>query len=400
MKKTLRTLLAFTLAGSMLLPLSACGKSKTGKNTDKDKKKVVSSEDSDPEADESDETDEEKKAQEDPAKSETQADDSSGKTQDENVFYTSKSAELKLKPIPGVEFDYTIFSNTSIAGDRILVRILATLKDPSMGEKLLKNDYQDMGDNLYTSLQLFDLNGKNIGSVPMDENCDFENAFALDNGEILVVTSKFNDGECRTSPSVFVISPSGEKLRELNFDVEANLYGSHVYPMKDGKIFVATEEHLFLFDSEGNLIKENQEQSLGPFMNYSEGKWYVARIAIPHTDIAAYQEVDVNTGELLDTYKSELSNSIDFANNTDCFVFTEDGIQQFLISQDTFATILSPENTDLEFTDLRNCQILPDGSMIVLNSEPNTDVMTDKTDYLRNEANRMSVAILTRVEES
>ena len=110
MKKTLRTLLAFTLAGSMLLPLSACGNSKTGKNTDKEKKKVVSSEDSDPEADESDETDEEKKAQEDPAKSETQADDSSGKTQDENVFYTSKSAELKLKPIPGVEFDYTIFS--------------------------------------------------------------------------------------------------------------------------------------------------------------------------------------------------------------------------------------------------------------------------------------------------
>ena len=397
MKKTLRTLLAFTLAGSMLLPLSACGNSKTGKNTDKEKKKVVSSEDSDPEADE---TDEEKKAQEDPAKSETQADDSSGKTQDENVFYTSKSAELKLKPIPGVEFDYTIFSNTSIAGDRILVKILASLKDASMEEKLLENHYQAMGDNLYTSLQLFDLSGKNIGSVSMDENCEFENAFALDNGEILVVTNKFNDGECRTSPSVFVISPSGEKLRELNFDVKANLYGSHVYPMKDGKIFIATEEHLFLFDSEGNLIKENQEKSLGPFMNHSEGKWYVARIALPGTDIAGYQEVDVNTGELLDTYKSELNNSIDFANNTDCFVFTEDGIQQFLISQDAFATILTPENTDLAFTDLRNCQILPDGSMIVLNSEPNRDADTDPTDYLRNDANKMSVAVLTPIEKA
>lgn len=394
MKKTLRTLLAFALAGSMLLPLSACGKSKTVKNTDKKSKKTVSAEDIDLEVDEA------QKAQEDKAQSEKQEEGSSGKTQDENAFYASKSAELKLEPIPDVEFDITVFANTSIVGDRILVRILASLKDPSMEEKLLENHYQAMGDNVYTSLQLFDLSGKNIGAVPMAENCDFENAFALDNGEILVVANKFNDGECRTSPSVFVISPSGEKLRELSFDVKANLYGSHVYPMKDGKIFIATEEHLFLFDSEGNLIKENQEKSLGPFMNYSEGKWYVAHIALPHTDIAGYQEVDVNTGELLDTYRSDREISIDLATNTDCFVFNDNGIQQFLISQDKFATILSPENTDLQFTDLRNCQILPDGSMIVLNSEPNTDVATDDTDYFRNDANKMSVAVLTPVEKA
>lgn len=394
MKKTFRTLLAFTLAGSMLLPLSACGKSKTGKKTDKKAKETVSAEDIGPEADETE------KAKDEKAQSETQEEGSSVETSNENAYYASKSAELKLEPIPDVEFDFTIFSNTSIAGDRILVKILASLKDASMEEKLLENHYQAMGDNLYTSLQLFDLSGKNIGSVPMDENCEFENAFALDNGEILVVTNKFNDGECRTSPSVFVISPSGEKLRELNFDVKANLYGSHVYPMKDGKIFIATEEHLFLFDSEGNLIKENQEKSLGPFMNHSEGKWYVARIALPGTDIAGYQEVDVNTGELLDLYKSERRISIDLANNTDCFVFTDNGIRQFLISQDDFATVLSPENTDLAFTDLRNCQILPDGSMIVLNSEPNRDADTDPTDYLRNDANKMSVAVLTPMEKA
>ena len=135
-------------------------------------------------------------------------------------------------------------------------------------------------------------------------------------------------------------------------------------------------------------------------MNHSEGKWYVARIALPGTDIAGYQEVDVNTGELLDLYKSERRISIDLANNTDCFVFNDNGIRQFLISQDDFATVLSPENTDLAFTDLRNCQILPDGSMIVLNSEPNRDADTDPTDYLRNDANKMSVAVLTPVDKA
>ncbi|MBP5491868.1 MAG: hypothetical protein J6Y08_03400 [Clostridiales bacterium] len=381
MKKSIRTLLAFALAGSMLLGLSACGNTKKDNNGTTDSKETVSSDNTD--------TEEEKD------QSDTQGTDPAPTTQQAASFYHAECAELQLEPIKDVEFGATIFSNSSIVGDRILINVIAIPKEESMEALVLENNYQSLGDGLYTSLQLFDLTGKNIATVQMDENCTFENAFALDNGEILVVTNRFDDGECISSPFVFVISPSGERLRDLTFDVSANLYGSHVYPMENGNIFVAAEGNLFLFDSEGNLINSVTESTLWPFMNYSEGKWYVAHVAPPYTEIAGFQEVDINTGELKDRYQSDTSIAYDLARNTDCYVFTERGMLQYLITEKKTKPVLSSDNTDLDFTDLRNCQILPDGSMIVLNSVPDKDVDPDTPSYFRGEANKMSVAILT-----
>ena len=395
MKSSIRTILAFVLTGSMLLPLAACNKTKTTK----DKEKTTKAEDTASD----DESTQDKEAG---SSQDTEKDEDQSKTQQANptqssqeaFYHAEECAELKLAPIADVEFDTTIFNNTSIAGDRILVNVLVSLEEKSMEEKILEKNYQTVGDNLYTSLQLFDLTGKNIATIAMDENCIFENAFAIENGEILVITHKFNDGECVTSPVVFVISPSGERLRDLTFEASANLYGAHVYPMENGNFFIAAQENLFLFDSEGTLIKQNSETSLGPFMNYCEGKWYVAHIALPYTEIGGFQEVDINTGELLQKYTSDRTISIDLTNNTDCFVFTEDGIQKYLITEDKTVPVLSPANTDLAFTDLKNCQIRPDGSMIVLNSVPNRDIDTEKTDYIGSDANKMSVARLTREE--
>ena len=397
MKSSIRTILAFVLTGSMLLPLAACNKTKTTEDT----KKTIKAEDtaSDDESTQDTEDGSTQDTEKDEDQSKTQQANPTQSSQEEEAFYHAEEcAELKLAPIADVEFDTTIFNNSSIAGDRILVNVLVSLKDKSMEEKIVEKNYQTVGDNVYTSLQLFDLTGKNIATIAMDENCIFENAFAIENGEILVITHKFNDGECVTSPVVFVISPSGERLRDLTFEASANLYGAHVYPMENGNFFIAAQENLFLFDSEGKLIKENSEASLGPFMNYCEGKWYVAHMAVPHTTIASFQEVDINTGELLEQYSSDTSISIDLANNTDCFVFTEEGIQKYLITENTTVPVLSSTNTDLAFTDLKNCQIRPDGSMIVLNSVPNRAIDTEKNDYFRSDANKMSVARLTPEE--
>ena len=399
MKTSIRNILVFVLSGSMLLPLAACSNTKTIKNTEDTKS--VEETDPDDESVQDTEDGSPQDTEEDADQSKTQKASSAQSSQDEEedaFYHAEECAELKLEPIQGVEFDTTVFNNSSIVGDRVLVNVLVSLKDESMEEKVLEKNYQAIGDNIYTSLQLFDLTGRNIATVAMDENCTFENAFAIDNDEILVIAYKFNDGECVTSPVVFTISPSGKRLRDLTFEASSNLYGSHVYPMENGNIFIAAQENLFLFDSEGKLIKENSESTLGPFMNYSEGKWYVAHMAVPHTTIASFQEVDISTGELLEQYSSDTSISIDLANNTDCFVFTEEGIEKYLITESKTVPVLSSENTDLAFTDLKNCQLLPDGSMIVLNSVPNRAIDTEKNDYFRSDANKMSVARLTREE--
>ena len=399
MKKTIRTILTLVLAGSMLLPLAACGKSK--KETTKDSEETVSAEESASDDESNQDTDGGTNPDtEDDEQSKIQKAAPTQTSQEENAFYhLEESAELALEPIPGVEFDTTIFSNASIAGDRILVKILVSLKDKSMEEKLLENNYQIIGDNVYTSLQLFDLSGKNITSIAMEENSEFENAFELANGEIFVVTNKTNDGECKSSPVVFVISPSGEKLRDVTFEANTNLYGSHVYPMENGNFFIAATGKLLLFDSEGKLIKKNVQDSLGPFMNYSDGKWYVTHLALPYLDIAGFQEVDINTGELLERYPSDKTITLDLSNHADCFVFTDKGIEKFLITEKTTVPVLSTENTDMLFAELKNCSIRPDGSMIVLNSVPNKAPGTEETDYFRSEANKMSVAKLTRTDK-
>ena len=152
-------------------------------------------------------------------------------------------------------------------------------------------------------------------------------------------------------------------------------------------------------NSEGKLIKKSVQDSLGPFMNCSDGKWYVTHLALPSLDIAGFQEVDINTGELLERYPSDKTITLDLSNHADCFVFTDKGIEKFLITENTTVPVLSTENTDMLFADLKNCSIRPDGSMIVLNSVPNKAPGTEDTDYFRSDANKMSVAKLTRTDK-
>ncbi len=400
MKKVIRSLLAVSLAACVVLPMASCGKStkKSEKNTN---------------VEDSDLSDERAEITEDPSdKGDTEgaSNKNTPKTlkanpkrtvENKSSYYNAEKAELKLAPVEGVEFATKEFTTASIVGDRILANVRVTLTDSTnMMNTLLANDYLMLDEEIFYSLQLFDLNGENICTIPMGDRCDFLRAFPMNNGEILVTTSEFNPNDCKTKPKFFVISSSGEKLRDIEFENTGSLYMLQAYPVDNGNFFISSEGVLFLFDSEGKLIKKQKDQSLGCFMNYSDGKWYVARTMPPANYIGAYQEVDVNTGELLKTYKVDEETAEALSKNKDCLIFSNTGVSQYHIGEGKSTPILSNTSADVNCAHLTNGELLSDGSMTFVNVDPDTDNDQYGTACYCHNANTMTAVKLTPADKN
>jgi len=403
MKKAIRNLLAVALTASMILPAAACKKTKNTASEESGSSEAAN-------ADASDDNDSDDGADKDAdADTDADADKATSGTLKQNPirtisaddpYYKSEYTELKLDPVEGVTFATKEFVNASIVGDRILVTVNVTLKDGSSEENLLAKNYWARDAVLYTSLQLFDLNGNCIAILPMEQDCEFQRAYEMEKDEILVMAAKYDYGECKAKPAFFVMSPSGEKIRDLQFDIKGDIYEMQAYPLDNGNIFVAARGAIYLFDAEGKLIKQNKADSLGPLMNHSDGKWYVAQMIPPYYTIGAFQEVDVNTGELKETYKVDKEIIPYLQKSTECLIFSEEGVAQFNIEQNKSTQILSPENSDIYCAHLTCGRIESDGSMLFVNAEPDKDNDKANTDCYCYYANTMSVVRLTPADKN
>ncbi|MBR3057406.1 MAG: extracellular solute-binding protein [Clostridiales bacterium] len=396
MKKVIRSLLAVTLVTGMALPVAACRKSsrKTESTT-----KVEESDPTKKTGTESN-TDKDSDTKPDQPEVKTLKANEIRTIQEDDPYYEIEKNELQLSPIPGVEFATTDFNLASIVGDKILVNVNVTLKESSDTDALFAHNYLAYDDYEFHGLQLFDMNGRNIATIPMEENCEFRRAFAMSNGEILVATDKFDYNVCKSTPYFFVISASGEKLREFKVDCNETIYNMQPYPVENGNLFIASEQKLFLFDSEGKLIKKNEGKTLGAFMNYSDGKWYVAHVAPPSYNIGAFQEVDINTGELKDSFKADTSITPYLTDSTNCLIYGEMGVQKYNIEQSTTTQVLSPMSANLNCSYLKEGQILDDNTMRFLYVVPDRDNDKFGTDCYCYFANTMSILTLKRTDKN
>ncbi len=398
MKKVIRSLLAVTLVTGMALPVAACRKSSrktesTTKVEDNDPTKETGTESN---------TDKDSDTKPDQPEVKTLKANEIRTIQEDDPYYEIEKNELQLSPIAGVEFATTDFNRASIVGDKILVNVDVTLagEDEDAIDALLSSKYLARDEYEYYGLQLFDMTGKHIATVPMEENCEFQRAFPMSNGEILVATDKFDYNECKSTPRFFVISAEGKKIRNLQYDYNETIYNMQAYPVENGNLFIAAEQKLFLFDSEGKLIKKNEEKTLGAFMNYSDGKWYVAHVAPPSYNIGAFQEVDINTGELKDSYKADTSVAPNLTQSTNCLIYSETGVQKYDIAQSKLTEVLSPMSANLNCSYLKEGQILDDNTMRFLYVEPDADNDKFGTSCYCYFANTMSILTLKRTDKN
>ena len=394
MKKMIRNLLAVAVATGMILPVTACRKSHEDSKETKETEKSEKADDADD--DDKDDADHES----DTKKNEPQTlkTNPSRKVTSDIAYFDAQTEELKLEPVAGVEFATQGFTTVSIVGDRILANVKVTLKDEDDADELLKNNYLLFDEGEYYSLQLFDLSGKNLATIPMEENCEFQRAFAMSNGDILIVADKFNYDDCKSTPKFFVITSAGEKVRDIQYDYHETIYSMQAYPLENGNLAIATEGNLFLFDSEGKLIKKISDETISAYMNYSDGKWYVSHMALPTYNISALQELDINTGELKEVYKVNDSVAPDLANNTNCLIFHEGGVSQYNVEKGESTLILSPASAGINFATLKAGQILSDDSMIFISVESDVDPSDPnaQSECYCSLSNKMSIVKLTR----
>lgn len=370
MKKTIRKICAVALATGMVLPMAAC-RSKSKKNDGKDdstsKSNVTDTADKD--------GDDGKDGDNGDTKGTDSSDDGSsrgraGKELKQNpvrtlgaddAYYTTTTAELKVKVPDDRQIERTQFNELTSAGGLILANVFVNIVIPDdvqkeMNSMDLNNDktyerYLEMqAEYCYNSLQIFDMDGNNLNAIKLGEDTQFHRAFDIGNGEILVVTHVMDWSTCVSVPYLFVINSKGEKVRDFELEGASKLNHMQVYYVENGNLLVSCEGKFYLFNNQGKKINEVEKKDLNGQMLYDNGKWYAVYM---FGNTPAIQEVDVNTGELVGKefgVNKEFFNSLH--DRYDSYSFDVSGVQKLDLANGTMTPVLSWQDTDLSFTAL------------------------------------------------
>ncbi|MBO4687146.1 MAG: extracellular solute-binding protein [Clostridiales bacterium] len=340
MKRITRSTLAFLLTANIVMSLTACGKKKGT-----DDQGAVSGTD----------------AEGNPVVYQLSDTKSGHIIEASDPYYNINRSEIKINKPEDKEIYYSYINSHVVVGDRILCSIFAEYVKPDDVQKELDSlDYNDpeqsqrMMDIWYeysgNSMQLFDLEGNYIADLDMPSDVDFIGAYSGNDGEILVVGSKFNYGDCTAKPLLFVISPSGEKLRDIPLNVSSDLLSDvRVYATAEGNYLLACTGRFYLLDSEGNVIHEEVNSGLCCTMYCSGGKWYALVPEFTGNGEEAYvQEIDTETGALVgDRIKSDNVIFQVVQGDRDCFLLNANGIERFDIESQTKIPVLAWKDTDV-----------------------------------------------------
>ncbi len=330
-------------------------------------------------------------------------------------FFDAKISELKVKVPTGKDILYTEFTSAYAVGDRILANVHIEYKKPLEVEKEMNNlnlddekqqkRYMDIW-NEYSvnSMQLFDLEGNNISSVELDKGCEFSNAYSLDNGEILVVTTKVNMNDCTAQPSLTVLSSSGEKLREITLDANEALSGARVYVADNGKILLASNKKISVMDPQGKLINSIESPNFDGTMLCSGGKWFAVMPQYEQEDLAVYvQEVDLNEGKL--TGQKIKSDNVVLGlvqGKSDCFLLNSNGIEKYDLLDGTRTTTFSWKDTDLNSSaiQMEGGSIESEDHLVFFKMELDKEIARTDMDQKAGIGNKMSIVSLTRADKN
>ena len=342
MKKITRNTLAFALATSMILPLTSCGKKK-----EKDGNSVSG----DPDTKGS-------------STSFQLTDTKSGHIiAADDPYYNITKSEIKIHAPEGKEIYYSSVENHIIVGDRILASVFCEYVKPESVEKELESiNYddpaqsqraQDIWDEYSgNSIQLFDLDGNYINSLEFSANTQFCGAYSGNNGEILIVASEYDLKDCTAIPKLFVISPSGEKVRDINIQVSEPLYDVRVYALPNGNFMMASIGHLYLMDKDGNILSDESNPDLCGTLYCSGGTWYAMTPRYNGDGEELYiQEIDTETGKLTgNPIKSDSNLYRLIQGETDCFLSSANGIEKYDLATSTSTPVLAWKDTDVNST--------------------------------------------------
>jgi len=400
MKKVFRNLCAVALAAGMLLPITACSsknknsggsgqESETGKNSGYEDHRESSG----------------KKTGEVRKLSKNQ----SRVIKETDPYFKTTIAELKPQTPEGKEIESAAFQDTFVVGDCVLANIhyelkkaedvQAELNDMNLSDPSQWDRYQQIWDeHSYNSLQLFDLNGNNLATIPMDAEFSLNQAFPIGNDEILVVTHKMDWEDCTSVPKIFVISTSGKKLRDIDLGIDETLDHMKAYIADNGNLILSGRNKFYLFDQKGNLINKVEEQNLEGTMYCSNGKLYAA-ISYGQSDFCSFKEVDTKEGKLIgEAISIDQKDYIGLNSNMDCLIFSSNSVEQYDIVNGTRKELVTSVSADVNCAALIGGKVYSDDHMILIKEDRDEEAVRYDI-YCSNENyNKMSIVTLDRAE--
>ena len=160
-------------------------------------------------------------------------------------------------------------------------------------DKQLEKYNKTFDDYFERSLQIFNMNGEFLSSLPLDDSTEFIGAYPGANDEILIVCSKMNIADCSAKPVLFVISKTGEKLRDINVTVDGDLVGLSIHALENGNYILSGYGCIYLVNAEGKQIAKVEDPNFTGIVLCSGGKWY------DFTDEALVDKVFGDTAKLM-----------------------------------------------------------------------------------------------------
>lgn len=402
MKKTTRTLIAMALAAQMTVSLTACGS----------KKKDDSSGSAAGSGSGSTSTG---AASGDTAGAKTVSSGSGRIVQESDPYFNVNANKLQANINKEREVRYSDQNAHCIAGDLVISEVFVDYKMPDDVQKEL--DSLDLNDDkqlekynkafdeyFERSLQIFNMNGEFLSSLPLDDSTEFIGAYPGTNDEILIVCSKMNMADCSAKPVLFVISKTGEKVRDINVTVDGDLVGLSIHALDNGNYILAGIGCIFLVNSEGKQIAKIEDPNLTGIVLCSGGKWYAATMRITADgETAQIQELDVDQGKLVGKAK-DTDNNVFYVNQgkQDCFVMDTNGVHKLDLENNTKSQVMAWKDTDINFMtiDINGGQIVSENEMMFFQRAYVDDNGRDSMDRKASGAADMSVVKLTRAEKN
>lgn len=402
MKKTTRNILAMALAAQMTVSLAACG---SKKKDDGSASAAGSGSGSTGAATAGDST----------GGAKSTASGSGKIVKESDPYFLVNAAKLQAKINQEKEVRYSDQNAHYIAGDLVISEVIVDYKIPddiqkeldSMNlndDKQLEKYNKTFDDYFERSLQIFNMNGEFLSSLPLDDSTEFIGAYPGANDEILIVCSKMNIADCSAKPVLFVISKTGEKLRDINVTVDGDLVGLSIHALENGNYILSGYGCIYLVNAEGKQIAKVEDPNFTGIVLCSGGKWYAATMKITADgETAQIQEFDADQGKLVGK-PVVTSNDVFYVNQgkQDCFVMDSNGVNKLDLANNTKSQVMAWKDTDINFMtiDINGGQILSENEMTFFQRSYIEDNGRDSMDRKASGAAEISVVKLTKTDKN